>query len=164
MIITLIAAITENGVIGKNNQLPFKLADDMRHFVRTTKGHTVISGRLNFESIGKALPNRTNIIISRNSKYIKPNTITLPSIEEAFELAYKNGETEVFVIGGGQIYELALPYADRFYRTKVFARISGDVFFPEFNELDFEVEILSEHKKDENNEYDFRIELLKRKR
>ncbi|OQX70150.1 MAG: hypothetical protein B6A08_01355 [Sorangiineae bacterium NIC37A_2] len=163
MLVSLIAAVAQNGVIGRDNQLPFRLADDMRHFVRTTRGHTVISGRLNFDAMGRALPGRTNLVVSRDPSYARPDAVTVPSLEDALHRAKAGGETEAFVIGGGQIYALALPYADRFYRTRVLADVPGDVFFPEFDESEFELEVLSEHERDEKNEHPFRIELLTRR-
>lgn len=163
MLVSLIAAVAENGVIGRDNELPFRLADDMRHFVRTTRGHAVISGRLNFDAMGRALPGRTNFVVSRDASYARPDAITVPSLEEALRRARAAGETEAFVIGGGQIYRLALPYADRLYRTRVLSSVPGDVFFPEFDESEFDLEVLSEQERDEKNEHPFRIELLKRR-
>lgn len=163
MIVSLIAAVAQNGVIGRDNNLPFRLADDMAHFVRTTRGHTIISGRLNFDAMGRALPGRTNLVVTRDRSYARPGTTTVASIEEALGLARSGEENEAFVIGGGQIYALALPYAHRIYRTRVFADVQGDVFFPTFDEGEFELSILGEQAAGERNEHAFRIELLTRK-
>lgn len=163
MIVSLIAAVAENGVIGRDNALPFRLADDMKHFVRTTRGHTVISGRLNFDAMGRALPGRTNLVVTRNPRYAPVGATAVESVEEALQVAQANGETEAFVIGGGQIYALSLPYAHRIYRTRVLAEIPGDVFFPDFDEGEFESSVLSEHAFDAQNEHAYVIELLTRR-
>lgn len=163
MKITLICAVAENGIIGRKGDLPWRLRDDMRFFVRTTKGHTVIMGRLNYDSMGRPLPNRTNIVISRDPKLSIEGCTCVVSVEEALHLAKEAGENEAFVIGGAQIYALAAPYADRFYRTRVLAKVEGDVALPELPLDDWDCETLESKEADANNEHAFVVELLTRK-
>jgi dihydrofolate reductase len=138
MIVSLIVAVSENGVIGKDNDLIWHLPKDMRFFKETTMGHHVIMGRKNFESIPhkyRPLPDRTNIVITRQSEYKAKGCIVVNSVEAALEIAKNNGDIEPFIIGGGQIYKLALEanLVDKIYLTKVRHSFEGDTFFPELN-------------------------------
>ncbi len=140
MTISLIAALTENYVIGKNNDLPWSLPDDMKYFMQTTKGHPVIMGRKNYDSIPqkfKPLPNRTNIVVTRQSNFMALGCHVVGSVEEALRFAQEKGDAEVFVIGGAEIYKHALPAANRLYLTEIKAVIEGDVFFPQFNKKEW---------------------------
>lgn len=136
--LSMIAAIGKNRELGRDNSLIFNLKKDMEHFRKVTLGHTVIMGRKTFESIGRALPDRTNIVISRDREFQSHHDIKIVStVEEALEEAKKYEEKEVFVIGGAQIYELFLPYADKLYLTIVDKEVKdADAFFPEY-EKDF---------------------------
>ncbi len=163
MKVSLIAAVAQNGVIGRDNDLPWKIRDDMRFFVKTTKGHVVIMGRLNFDAMGRPLPHRRNIVVSRNADYRAEGAEVMTSIEAALRAAEASGEEEAFVIGGAQIYRLALPYAHRFYRTRVLADVPGDVFFPEMSLDGFVVEELFSGQASSENEHPFVVELLERK-
>jgi dihydrofolate reductase len=163
MIVSLIAAVAKNGVIGRDNGLPWRLYDDMRHFVSTTRGHTVITGRKNYDAMGRALPKRRNIVVSRSTDFRATDAECAPTLEQALDMAERAGDSEVFVIGGGQIYALALPYAQRFYRTVLDVPVPGDVFFPEFDETEYERTTLFRHEADERNECGFSVELLSRK-
>lgn len=131
-IISLIAAIGKNRELGKNNQLLWDIPEDMKFFRETTAGHPVIMGRKTFESIGRPLPKRVNIVITRNLDYQKEGILVFPSIEEALEEAKKHDENEVFVIGGAEIYKQSLPFADKLYLTHVDANFDADTFFPEY--------------------------------
>jgi dihydrofolate reductase len=132
MILSLIAATGKNNELGKDNKLLWDLPADMRHFRETTSGHPVIMGRKTFESIGRPLPNRRNIVLSRSSEhYQAPGCENSGSVEEILE-SFKNSNEEVFVIGGAQIYKLFLPHAHRLYLTKVGGEFDADAFFPEF--------------------------------
>lgn len=164
MLVTLIAAVAENGTIGRNNDLPWTIKDDMRFFVRTTKGHTVISGRKNFEAMGRALPKRRNIVVTRQIDPILAGLIkndsyeTAPSVAHALRSAAAAQENEAFVIGGAQIYQAAFPFAHRFYRTRVLAEVVGDVVFPEIDLSNWDKSELLSHEPDADNEYGFIIE------
>lgn len=132
--LSLIAAIGKNRELGRDNKLVFDLKKDMDHFREKTKGHTVIMGRKTFESIGRALPDRVNIVISRDKEFQSHHDVKIvTSIEDALEEAKKHEESEVFVIGGAQIYEAFLPFADRLYLTIVDKKVEdADAFFPEY--------------------------------
>lgn len=155
MIISLIAAATENNVIGKDNDLPWHLTDDMKFFVQTTRGHHILMGRKNLESFGKLLPKRTNIILTRDQSFSYEGAVIFHDLKEAFQFAENNGEDELMVIGGGEIYKQALPYADRIYLTRIHTEIGGDTFFPEFDQKEWKVVHEDYHPKDEKHQYDF---------
>lgn len=163
MKISLIAAVARNGVIGRDNDLPWRLRDDTRYFMNKTLGHHVITGRRNYEAMGRPLPRRPNIAISRDPSF-RPECPVVRSLEAALELAREAGEEEAFVIGGAQIYAEALPIADIFYRTRVLADVPGDVFFPPFDESEWTAHEDSRHVADERNEHPFVIETLTRRR
>lgn len=129
--ISLIAAVSNNNVIGKNNDIPWKISDDLKRFKTITSGHHIIMGRKTFESLdSKPLPNRINIIVTNNKNYKSPTSIIIcNSLCKA--IAKAENDKEIFIIGGGQIYKEALEYADKIYLTKVFVDVDGDTFFPE---------------------------------
>jgi len=162
MRVSLIAAVAQNGVIGRNNDLPWSIKDDMRFFVQKTKGHAVIAGRKNFDAMGKALPERENYVVSRSPSPIV-GARAVESVEAALELAEAAGETEAFVIGGAEIYALALPYAHTFYRTRVLSDVPGDVFFPAYDEAEWQVRELSRGDVSERNQHAFVVEELTRR-
>lgn len=163
MQVSLIAAVASNGVIGRDNALPWRIRDDMRFFVEKTRGHHVIMGRRNYEAMGRPLKGRPNIVVSRDPSFTAACPV-VASLEAALELARAAGETEAFVIGGAQIYALALPLADVFYRTRVLAEVPGDVYFPPFDESEWEVQVERSQPADEHNEHPFVIETLRRRR
>ena len=163
--ICLIAAISKDQVIGKDGDLPWSLKDDLRLFSNLTKHQAVIMGRKNYESIGKPLPNRLNIIMSRNLDYSADGCIVVSDIEEAIEAA---GDRNAYVIGGSEIYRMGLKYADVFFRTTVDANIAPSdkslVYFPRYNEQEWESHYSMYKEKDENNEHSFVFEMLVRKK
>lgn len=130
MLVSLVVAVAANNAIGKNNQLLWHLPADLKHFKTLTTGHTVFMGRKTYESIGKPLPNRRNIVISKSIKEIAGCEVA-PSLEEALLLPGKNAE--VMIIGGAAIYNLALPKADRIYLTRVHQDFEADTFFPKID-------------------------------
>lgn len=133
--ISIIAAIGKNRELGKNGELIWRIPEDMRHFKEVTNGHPVIMGRKTFESIGKPLPGRNNIIITRNVDYAAPGCIIVQSIEKAIKEAKKRNQEEIFIIGGGEIYKLAMPLTDRLYLTIVDASADADTYFPSFDDF-----------------------------
>lgn len=136
--ISIIAAVSENGVIGKDGELPWHIPEDLKHFKNLTSGNVVIMGRKTYESIGKPLPNRLNIVITRDtSKHIN-GCITVNSIEEAIRKA--SSDKEIFIIGGGEIYKKSLKFANKIYLTKIHQHIEGDTFFPTLSNYWKEVE------------------------
>jgi dihydrofolate reductase len=133
VIVSLIAAVAENGVIGRDGTLPWSLPADLRRFRDLTTGHHVVMGRKTHASIGRALPDRVNLVLTRTAAAVAPGCRAVPSLAAALEVARDAGESEVFVIGGAAVYALALPLAARIYLTRVVARVDGDVRFPELD-------------------------------
>ena len=163
MIVSAIVATAKNNVIGAKNDIPWYLPADLKYFKKVTINHHIIMGRKCFDSIGKPLPKRHNIIVTRDLFYIASNCIVVHSLEDALSLAEQNEEEEVFIIGGGQIYELSIPYLDRLYLTEVDLDIEGDVFFPQ---IDFSKWILKSeepHQADEKNAYNYTFKVFDRK-
>lgn len=163
MKLSIIVAISDNNVIGKDNALLWHLSGDMQFFKRTTTGHHILMGRKTFESLGKRLlPNRTSIVISRDKSYEVPEGgILANSIEDAIS-KIKN-ETEAFFIGGEQIYKSALTFADTLYITRVHHKFDGDAFFPEIDPKQWQLVSEEHHSADEKNEYDYTFEEYKRR-
>ena len=160
MIVSAIAALSRNRVIGKNNDLPWRLPDDMKFFMETTKGHHVIMGRKNYDSLHekyKPLPQRTNIVITRQDDFKAPGCIVLHAIEPGLQIARTNGETECFIIGGSEIYSLAMPYTTRLYMTEIDAVIDGDTFFPEIDPRSWKEISRQHHPADQRHAYAFDI-------
>jgi dihydrofolate reductase len=130
MTITLIAAVARNGVIGRDNDLVWRDRDDLARFKRLTLGHVLVMGRRTYDSIGRPLPGRTTIVVTRRPDWSAPGVTVAHSVEEALKLA---GDGEVYVAGGGQIYRVALPYADRLEITEIEADLEGDTSFPPYD-------------------------------
>jgi dihydrofolate reductase len=152
MRLSFIVAMARNGVIGRAGKLPWRLSADLKRFKALTMGHHLIMGRKTFDSLGRVLPGRTSIVVSRQADYHAPGVLRAPSVESAFHAAA--GDDEAFIIGGGEIFQQALPFANRMYATWVEADIEGDTFFPEIDWSQWR-EISSErHFADERNEYD----------
>jgi len=161
MTISFIAAIGRNNELGKNNKLVWRLPGDLKFFTDTTKGHSVIMGRKTFESIGRVLENRRNIIITHEENYNKEGIEVVHSIEKALELC--SNENEVFIIGGAQIFTEAMPWANRLYITHVDAEDKdANVFFPKIDLNDWKVISEKFHPKDDKNEADFIIKIYEK--
>ncbi len=166
MIISLIAAVAQNGVIGKNNDLPWRLPDDMKYFMQTTKGHHVIMGRKNYDSLPakfKPLPDRTNWVVTRQKNLHAPGCKVVATLEEALQGARTAQEQEVFVIGGAEIYKLALPVAHRLYLTEIKSNIPGDVFFPAVEKSLWQETSRKEHPADDRHAHAFDFVVYERK-
>lgn len=159
--LSIIVAIAENNVIGKDNDLIWKLPRDMKHFKETTTGHYIIMGRKTFESNGRPLPNRTNVIITRDKNFKAEGCVIVHSLEDA--LLKAKDDSEVFIIGGGVIYKLAMPLVDRIYLTKIHHTFEGDTFFPEINMNEWNEIDRRDFEPDEKNKYPFTIFILDRK-
>jgi dihydrofolate reductase len=158
MIVSMIAALSKNRVIGKDNDLPWKLPDDMKFFMDTTRGHHAIMGRKNYDSIPpkfKPLPDRTNIVVTRQKKFEAPGCKVVDSIEKGLKIAMESNEPEAFIIGGAEIYKLALPYAHRLYLTEIDAIIEGDTYFPPFDGTEWIETSRVHHGKDGRHAYSF---------
>ena len=133
MIVSAIAAVAENRVIGKDNDLIWRLPNDLKFFKTHTSGHAIIMGRKTWESMGRPLPKRTNIVITRNAGYEAPGAVVVTSMDAALEKAAELNETEAFIIGGGEIYRQSMPLINKLYYTHVHATVDGDTYFPEVN-------------------------------
>ena len=160
MLHSLIVAMARNRVIGRDNALPWRLPADLAHFKRITMGHPVIMGRRTFESIGKPLPGRANIVVSRSPGFMAPGCEVAPSLEAAWRAA--DGAEEAFVIGDAALYESALPSADRIYLTEVDAEVEGDTRFPPFDRSRFRETELGAHARDERHAHSVRFVILER--
>ena len=162
MTISLIAAMDNNRVIGKDNALPWRLDSDLARFREITHGHPVIMGRKTFESIGHPLPNRTNIILTRDPDFHAKGCVIVHSIGEAREAA--KGSEEVFVIGGENVFKEFLPHADKMYLTFVNAEVKGDTYFPEWNSNEWKEVLREHHEANEKNQYPYTFVNFLRKR
>jgi len=158
MNLSLIIAVAKNNVIGKDNTLIWRLSEDLKNFKRLTTGHSIIMGRKTYDSIGRPLPNRHNIIVTRNKRLKIEGCHVVYSLERAFELAVELvGLEEIFVIGGANIYEQAWSEVDKVYLTKVDTVPEGDAFFDLEHFDDWKVLETASYKSDEKNEFDFEI-------
>lgn len=162
MLVSAIVAVAKNNVIGKDNEIPWYLPADLAWFKRTTLGHHVIMGRNSFRSIGRPLPKRTNVVITRDPYFSAEGVLVAHSIEEALGIAYDNGETEAFIIGGGAVYRDSMDLWDRLYLTEVDSRPEGDVFFPELDPEAWRESWLEAHEPDAKNEYGYIFRILER--
>ena len=159
--ITLIAAASENNVLGKDNKLIWHISEDLKRFKRLTQGHTIIMGRKTFESMTKALPNRTNIVLTRNKKFEATGALIAHTIEEALALAEE--DYHPYIIGGGEIYSLFLPLSDRIELTRVHKHFEGDAFFPEIDIKKWMLCTIEKHKSGPNQPYSYSYLTYKKK-
>ncbi|MDN5203187.1 dihydrofolate reductase [Fulvivirgaceae bacterium BMA10] len=155
MIKSIIAAKSNNNVIGKNNDLVWHMPADMKYFMNKTKGHYVIMGRKTFESLGKPLPGRPTIIITRKKGYKVENCWVVPTIEEAFKIAEDEGQQHVFILGGAQIYKQTMDVADNMFITEIKGEFEGDAFFPAIDHNKWKEASREEHQPDERNKYPY---------
>ena len=161
MIVSLIAAMSENRVIGREGKLPWYLPRDMRRFKTLTTGHAVIMGRKTFETLGAPLPNRRNLVVTGNRAYEASGADVAHSLDAALSLV--EGDEEIFIAGGGEIYRLALPVADRIYLTVVHDAFNGDARFPEFPMHDWRLAEDLRYESDERHAFPFSFRLYVRR-
>jgi dihydrofolate reductase len=164
MKLSLIAAVANNNVIGNENKLMWRMPEDLKHFRKTTMGHSIIMGRKTWESIRKPLKGRQNIVLTRKEFYLADGCEVVHSIDEAIKKI--KHEKEVFVIGGSDIYEqcIDLFYTRRLYITRIFASFDGDAFFPDIDTEKWELEDMEEHEADEKNKYPYAFMKYKKKK
>jgi len=155
-----IVAVAQNRAIGKDNDLIWRLSNDLKHFKNVTQGHCIISGRKNYESIGRPLPGRTNIILTRDTSYQAEGCEVVHTLKDALKIAEKIGDLSPFIIGGGEIYRMTLPYVDTLYYTEVHQEFDADVFFPELTNQWQEIS-REKHLKDEKNQCDYSFVVYK---
>ena len=159
--IAIISAMARNRIIGIENRLPWNLPADMRHFRTLTMGHHLIMGRKTYESIGKPLPGRTTVIVTRNKDFAAPGCIVVNSIEAAISAC--QGDNEAFIIGGAELYKQALDFADRIYLTKIDAIFEGDAYFPEFESASWKEIDQETFPPDADNPYAYRFVVYDKK-
>jgi len=166
MRIALIVAMSRNRVIGRNNKLPWYLPEDLKYFKRVTVGKPIIMGRKTFESIGRPLPGRLNIVVTRNAEWSAEGVTAVTDLDQAFARAEAqatiDGVDEVMVIGGGHIYEAVLPRADRLYLTQVHAEVAGDAWFPVVDWDQWEEVSREDYSGNEKNPYDYSLVVFDR--
>ncbi|WP_205512451.1 dihydrofolate reductase [Longitalea arenae] len=163
MLLSQVVAAADNNAIGKNNQLLWTLPNDMKFFKNTTWGMPVIMGRKTYESLGKPLAGRTNIIITRQQQWQPEGVIVVHDIEEAKAAAAATDAKEAFIIGGGEIYRQTLPITQRVYLTRVHASVEGDTYFPELNTADWELLSQLDFTADEKHAYAYSFQVWQRK-
>jgi dihydrofolate reductase len=163
MIISFIVAVSENNVIGKDNKLPWRLPADMKYFKNATWAMPVIMGRKSFDSLGKPLAGRKNIVVTRNNNWKADGIETVQSIDQAITLAAQTDAKEIFITGGAEIFKAALPSADRIYLTRIHANFDGDTFFPELNKDEWKMVGNKEYEPDEKNKYAMSFQVWERK-
>lgn len=162
MTLSLVVAASSNNVIGRDGGLPWHLPDDLRQFKRLTMGKAVIMGRSTYESIGRPLPDRRNIVMTRNADYVADGCDVVSSVSEAIDAL--EGAEEAMIIGGGQVYRDFLPLADRIYLTRVQAEVEGDTYFPEIDEATWRLVSSEHHGADEKHRYAFDVMVFERRR
>ena len=161
MTISLVVAASKNNVIGRNGGLPWHLPDDLRHFKRLTTGKPVVMGRRTFESIGRPLPDRRNIVMTRDANYAAEGCDVVTSVDDALDAAH--GAEEAMVIGGGQVYRDFLPRADRIYLTRVQADVEGDTFFFDIDQTCWQPVSSKHHDADAKHAYAFDLMVFDRR-
>ena len=160
MTVSIIVAMAENGVIGRDMDLPWHISADLKRFKALTMGHHIVMGRKTFESIGRLLPGRTTVIVTRQPDYQVDGAVIVNSLGAAQAAA--TDDSELFIIGGGQIYEIALPLADRLHVTRVHTEVDGDTSFPAIDWDQWELVSAERHGADEKNDHDFTFESYQR--
>ncbi len=160
MVISIIVAISENGIIGREMDLPWHISADLKRFKALTMGHHIVMGRKTYESIGRLLPGRTTVIITRQSDYQIPGAIVVNSVEQA--LAVAADDLETFIVGGSQIYNLALPLVDTLYITRVHADVEGDTRLDAIDWSAWKCESSERHSADEKNDHEYSFEIYRR--
>lgn len=166
MIVSLIAAVSENGVIGRNGQLPWRLSADLKRFKKLTMGRPIIMGRRTWDSIGRPLPGRTSIVVTRQTRFETPfpEVQVVHDIDAALKVAASaaGGDSEAFIIGGAEIYAAALPHSHRLYLTKVLSEVEGDAYFLPMDPREWRLLTAENHAADAKNEFAHTFEVYER--
>jgi dihydrofolate reductase len=158
--VSLIAAMAKNRVIGADGKIPWHLPNELQLFKRVTMGHHIVMGRKTHESIGRLLPGRTTVIVTRQQDYAVPGAVIAHSLEDA--VAQCAGDSEIFIIGGGELYRAAMPIADRIYLTVVDVEPAGDTRMPEFDPVQWKLVSTEQFHRDDRHEHEYRFEILER--
>lgn len=162
MRVSILVAVAENGVIGRGGKLPWHLADDLKRFKQLTMGHTIVMGRKTWESIGRALPGRRNVVVSRQAGYQAVGAEVAGDLDMALRVAEISGDEEAFVIGGAEIYRLAMSRAERLYVTRVLADVKGDAILADFRGPDWQLVESAPHGADAKNDHPCVFEIYQR--
>lgn len=163
MHVSMIAAMAKNRVIGADNDMPWHLPADLAHFKKVTMGKPIIMGRRTYQSIGRALPGRLNIVVTRDPRFQLEDAVVVKSCEQAIEMAENEGVDEVMIIGGGTVYQHFLPYCHRLYLTEIDLDVEGDTYFPDYqNVAEWRELERVPHSKDDKNLYDYTFVTLTR--
>ncbi len=162
MTVSIIVAASQNDVIGNDNKLPWHLPADMKYFKTVTTGHCIIMGRKTFEALGKPLPNRTNIIITRQEDFSAQGCVVVNDIKHAIDYAKSTGDTECFIIGGGDVFVQSLIWAERIYLTRIAHKFEGDTFFTKPDSDDWELVKEERHTPDEKNKFSYSFQVYDR--
>lgn len=160
--LSIIVAVSENNVVGKENKLPWKLSADLKRLKSLTMGHHIIMGRKTWESLGKALPGRINVVITTDKNFKAEGGVVVHSLNEA--LAFSSADDEIFIFGGGKIFKEAMPLVNKIYITRVHSIIDGDTFFPVLDRSDWKEISREDFKADEKNQYNYSFLTLVRKK
>lgn len=163
MSLSILVAVAKNGVIGCQGELPWHLSADLRRFKQLTMGHAIVMGRKTWESIGRPLPGRQMLVVSRQQDYRAESVQVERSLPQALERARESGDLEPFVVGGAEIYRQALPLATRLYLTRVLAEVEGDTHFPEIIEADWQLVASDSYPEDTHNDHPYRFEIYERR-
>lgn len=156
MRVSILAALSTNNVIGRDNGIPWRLSTDLKRLKALTMGHHVIMGRKTYDSVGRPLPGRTNVVITRRNDWSTEGVTVVHSLDEALRLAQQAGDDEPFLLGGAEIYSQAMHLADRMYLTRVHAEVEGDTYFPDFDDVtEWQLTDAEHFDADEKNEYPF---------
>ena len=167
--ISIIVSIANNGCIGGNNTLLWKQSSDLKRFKEITTNHPVIMGQKTYESIGRPLPNRMNIVLTDNPEFNAYGCYIAKDIKQAMDMYYNfsymtnHEEKEIFVVGGGSIYKQFMPYAEKLYITRIHVDMQGDTYFPYINDDEWSITFKESHEKDDKNQYDYTYEIYERK-
>ena len=156
MKVSILAALSTNNVIGRDNQVPWRLSTDLKRLKALSMGHHVVMGRKTYDSVGRPLPGRTNVVITRQADYAPEGVVVVHALEDALHVARDANETEVFILGGAEIYRQAMHRCDRMYLTRVHADVEGDTWFPDFDDVtEWKLTDAEHFDADEKNEYPF---------
>lgn len=161
--ISFVVTMDQNRVIGFNNDMPWHLPNDLRHFKNITTGHTIVMGRKTFDSIGRVLPNRKHIVLTRSEQSFPEEVEVVRNTDEILQYAKDHEAEEIFIIGGGELFKQMMPYVDKMYITLIEESFEGDVFFPEFDESEWELIEKEKGEKDERNPYNYYFLTYERK-
>lgn len=161
--LSLIVAMDNNRVIGSNNDMPWHLPNDLRYFKERTTGHTIVMGRKTFESLGRVLPNRKHIVLTRSTDTFPDEVMVVRHLDEILAYVKEHKDEQIFIIGGGEIFKQMLPYVHKMYITLINGDFPGDVFFPPFDETEWELISKQKGEKNDKNPYDYYYLVYERK-